>query len=273
MNSSFRVRAALAVAALLLPLAGRTGWAQAGSSSIEDHLAQGIIDSETRNPEGAARHFEAVLAVDSMNYEANWRLASALIDIGKQTPDDVESKERDSLYALAEVHGRRAIEAELLQPDGHYILAAAIGRASLTKGNRERVRRAPEIRVEAMKALELDPEHDLAHAVLGLWNAEIMRLSGIQKWFAKNLYGGRFLGLASWDQAVEHLEAAVTYAPDVIHHHMALAEVFVDIKRYADARVQLQAVADLPVWDVLDPTYKERAAVLSLEISGKADGD
>jgi tetratricopeptide (TPR) repeat protein len=257
---------------VLLLAAAPSATAQSQAISVEDHIALGVTAAETRDPVGAVGHFEAVLAVDSMNYEANWRLASAFIDIGKQTPDDVESKERDSLYVLAESHARRAIEAELLLPDGHYILAAAIGRASLTKGNKERVRRAREIRVEAIKALELDPEHDLAHAVLGLWHAEIKRLSGIQKWFAKNLYGGTFLDLASWDGAIEHMEAAVAYGPDVIHHRLALARIYVDVGRYSEARVQLAAVDRLPVWDVIDPRYKEEAVQLSAEIAGKADG-
>ena len=166
---------------------------QSTTKNLDDHLALGITDATQRNPEGAARHFEAALAIDSLSYEASWRLSLALIDIGKQTPDDVKSKPRDSLYALAEIYARRAVDVALLEPDGHYALSASIGRASLTKSNRERVARAPEIRVEALKTLELDPEHDKAHHVIGLWHAEIKRLSGMQRWFAKNLFGGNFL--------------------------------------------------------------------------------
>lgn len=241
------------------------------TSELEQQLDLGILAADSRDPEGAALHFAAALAIDSTNYQANWRMASALIDIGKQIPDNVASKDRDSLYLLAEVYARRAVDAELLEPDGHYILAAAIGRASLTKGNRERVRRAPEIRVEAIKALELDPQHDKAHHVVGRWHAEIKRLSGIQRWFAKNLYGGDFLDLASWDQAVYHMETAVAIDSAVIYHRMDLAEIYVDRKRYQDAREQLLAIESLPVFDVMDPYYKERAAVLLVEIDGLED--
>lgn len=257
---------------LFLALAAGNLAAQSTVLDFDEHMALGLVAADTRDPEGAVDHFAAALALDSADYQANWRMASALIDVGKQTPDDVKSKERDSLYVLAEVYARRAVDAELLQPDGHYILAAAVGRASLTKNNKERVRRAPEIRVEALKTLELDPEHDKAHHVIGLWHAEIKRLSGIQRWFAKNLYGGDFLDLASWQQAEEHMELAVAIDPTIIYHHMDLAEIYFDRKRYSDARPQLLAIDSLPVFDVLDPRYKARAAELMKEMAGEEDG-
>ena len=43
-------------------------------------------------PGPALRHYEAALAVDSTNYEANWRAALTLLDMGKQTPDSVKSR-------------------------------------------------------------------------------------------------------------------------------------------------------------------------------------
>jgi tetratricopeptide (TPR) repeat protein len=259
-------------APLLVGLAAGNVVAQSAPPGFDEHMALGMVAADTRDPAGAVEHFAAALALDSTDYQANWRMASALIDVGKQTPDDVKNKERDSLYVLAEVYARRAVDAELLQPDGHYILAAAIGRASLTKGNKERVRRAREIRVEALKALELDPEHDNAHHVVGQWNAEIKRLSGVQRWFAKNMYGGDFLDLASWQQAEEHMQLAVAINPAVIYHRMVLAEIYIDLKRYGDARPQLQAIDSLPVFDVLDPRYKTQAGELTNEMAGKEDG-
>lgn len=240
---------------------------------MDEHLSLGITAGSHMDPAGAARHFEAALAIDSLSYEANWRLAVALVDIGKQTPDDVKSKPRDSLYALAEVYAERAVDIALLEPDGHYALALAIGRASLTQSNKQRVARARQIRVEAIKTLELDPDHDQAHHVLGMWHAEIERLSGVQRWFAKNLFGGDFLDLASWDLAVEHMELSVAIAPEVIVHRFDLAGIYFDLDRSADAIEQLEAVERLPVYDVLDPLHKEEAAVLLADLAAEESRD
>lgn len=234
-----------------------------------DHIAMGVARVEARDPQAALEHFRAHLAVDPASYEANWRAALALIDIGKQTPDSIRSPRRDSMYAEAERYARKATEANPGDAEGHFVLGAAVGRASLTRSKRERVRRATEIRVEALKATELDPRHDGAYHVLGRWNAEIMRLSAMERFFAKSFLGGSVFNQASWDRAVEYMEKSVTLAPTNIYHHLDLAEVYIDRKRYGDARRHLEQIAALPIVDVMDPVYQQSALALLRRIEGK----
>ncbi|MGE0353923.1 MAG: hypothetical protein AB7I33_12455 [Gemmatimonadales bacterium] len=248
-----------------LALAGTPLAAQA----VPDHLSQGIAAGQARDPERAFRHFSAALEEDSLNYEANWRAAQALIDIGKQTPDSVKSPERDSLYARAEWYARRAAELNPDDVSGHFVLAQAIGRASLTRSKKERVRRAAEIRAEATRALELDPRHDGANHVMGRWNAEIMRLSGFERFFAKTFLGGGIFNAASWDSATVYMERAVNLAPNNIYHHLDLGLVYLDRKRWPEARTQFSIIETLPVVDVMDPDYKRQAAARLDEISDK----
>ena len=224
-----------------------------------EEIAAGIAASLARDPQAAFTHFEAALRLEPTNYEANWRAAQALIDVGKQTPDSVKSRARDSLYARAEVFARSAVMADSSDADGHFVLAQAIGRASLTKSKKERVRRAGEIRSEALRAIQLNPNHDGAYHVMGRWNAEIMRLSGLQRFFARNFLGGRIFSSASWDSAIVYLEKSVALKPENIYHHLDLALVYVDRKRYGDARTHLGLIGTLPVVDVMDPTYQRDA--------------
>jgi tetratricopeptide (TPR) repeat protein len=242
-----------------------------GAQNVAEHVSAGIAAREARDPAGALKHFQAALAQDSMNYQANWEAALALIDLGKATPDDVKSPARDSLYALAEVYARRAATANPSDAEGHFALANAIGRASLTKSKKERVQRASEIRNEALRAIQLNPRHDGAYHVLGRWNAEIMRLSGATRFFAKNFLGGDVFNQASWEGAVSNMEKAVELNPRRIYHRLDLAEVYVDRGRYSDARTQLQRVEALPISDPLDPTYKQQAADLLKKIGNRKD--
>jgi tetratricopeptide (TPR) repeat protein len=239
----------------------------AARQASPDHVALGREAADARDPAGALRHFESALAADSMGYEANWRAAIAAIDVGKQTPDSVKSPERDRLYALAERYAKRAVKAELMGADGHFALAAAIGRASLTKSAKERVQRASEIRIEALKALEINPRHDGAWHVLGRWNAEIMRLSGVERFVAKNFLGGTVFNKASWAEAERAMAKAVEYRPNYLYHRLDLAEIYADQKKFTEAESQLRAVADLPVSDVMDPQYKKDAALLLARIT------
>lgn len=217
----------------------------------------------------ALAHYQAALALDSTAYEANWRAAIALIEQGEQIPDSVKSPERDSLYARAERLARRAVAADSMGADGHFALAAAVGRASLTMGKKERIRRARVIRDEAQRAIDLNPRHDGAYHILGRWNAEIMRLSGLSRFFAKRLLGAGIFGEASWEGAVSNMERAVALDPGRLYHRLELAEIYVDRKRYDDARSELAQLAALPDRELMDSVYRRQGQALVKKIADK----
>jgi tetratricopeptide (TPR) repeat protein len=221
-------------------------------------------------PARALEALRAVLAVDSSNYEAHWRVAVVEVETVLFTPS---GPAQDSAYLLAERHARRAVAIDSTRVDGHFALAMALGRIALTKGKRERLRYAREIYEVATRAATLDPNHDGVHHVLALWHAEAMRISGLNRFFAKNLLGGKFLGQASWAKAVEHLETAVRLDPGRVYHRLDLARVYVDRKRFTDAREQLEAISALPDRVAGDIEYRREAAALLGAIAGKEDRD
>jgi tetratricopeptide (TPR) repeat protein len=238
-----------------------------------EHLALGDSATTALQPDVALRHFQAALAIDSGDYAANWKAARAIADVAKQIEGNADSlkRRRDSLYTVGRAYAERAIRADSLGADGHYALAMVLGRLSRTKGSKERVRYAKLIFDEASRAVALNPNHDGAHHVLGAWNAEVKRLSGIQRFFAKALFGGGFMSVATWDDAVTHLERAVALNPQHIYHRLELAEVYADIGQYTKAREQLTMIPTLPIRDVLDAQYKEDAAALLQDIRNERD--
>ena len=241
----------------------------AAAQSVHDHVGMGIAAAQTHDVHTGLAHFEAALSLDSTSYEANWRAAIALMDEGEAIPDSVKSPRRDSLYARAETLARRAVAADSARAEGHFALAAAIGRASLTMGKKERIRRAAVIRDEALRTIAIDPRHDGAYHIMGRWNAEIMRLSGLSRFFAKKFLGAGVFGKASWDAAISNMEKAVALDPGRIYHRLELAEIYTDRKRYADARQQLEKVAELPDRELMDPVYRRRAADLAAKLADR----
>lgn len=254
--------------ALALALAAAPAVAQTPAS----YVAAGDSAYDALDPATALRHYQAALASDSA-YETLWKAARAIADVAKQLEGKADSvkRRRDSLYAAGRGYAEAAVRADPAGADGHYALAMVLGRWSRTKGSKERVRFARIIFDEATRAVALRPDHDAAHHVLGAWHAEVKRLSGIQRFFAKSLFGGGFMNAASWDKAVEHLEQAVAVNPRYIYHRLELAEVYIDLKRYDNARALLESIAPLPVGDVLDPRYKQEALALLVEIRDKKD--
>jgi tetratricopeptide (TPR) repeat protein len=232
-----------------------------------DHVAMGVAATEAHDPKTALQHFQAALERDSSNYDANWRAALTLLDLGEQIPDSVKGNEQDSLYSLAERYAGRAVAANPNGADGHFALAASIGRASLDLGTEARIRQAKVIRAEALRTIELNPKHDGAYHILGRWNAEIMRLSGLSRFFARNFLGAGIFKQASWKNAIANMQKAVELDPGRIYHHLELARIYADRKRPADAEVQLQAVQSLPVREAMDSIYKQQGAQLHRRLS------
>jgi tetratricopeptide (TPR) repeat protein len=239
------------------------------AQSPADHVALGVAAMQVHDLHTALAHYEAALALDSTAYEANWRAALALLDEGEQIPDSVKSPERDSLYARAEVLAHRAVAADSNRAEGHFALAAAVGRASLTMGKKARIRRARIIRDEALRTIQIDPRHDGAYHILGRWNAEIMRLSGLSRFFAKNLLGAGIFNEASWEESVSDMERAVALDPGRLYHRLELAEIYVDRKRYDDARSELAQLAALPDRETMDSVYRRQAEALAAKIARK----
>lgn len=258
------MRRAMILAATLL--AGSTTLLSA--QDVAGHLAAAEAARCRRNPQEALAHLRAALEIDSLSYEANWRAARELTDIGKMMTANSERAQRDTVYAEARSLAERAVRVNANGADGHYMTAVAVGRVALTKGARERVRYSRVVRDEALRATELDPRHDGALHVLGRWNAEIQRLPGVTKFFAKTFLGASIFNQASWDNAVRYFTEAIQANPNNIYHHLDLAEALIDANRREEARPHLEQIAGMePGCDPGDPGFKTRAAELLAELS------
>ena len=250
-----------------LYLAGLT--TSLGAQQAADHVALGIAANEAHDLRTALQHFQAALDQDSANYQANWRGALTLLTLGEQIPDGAKNPERDSLYAQAERYARRAVATDPAGADGHFALAASVGQAALTMGKKARIRRAAIVRNEAVRTIALNPRHDGAYNILGQWNAQIMRLSGFSRFFAKTFLGAGIFNQASWAKAIYNMEKAVQLDPGRIYHHLELAEIYADRKRVADANTQLELVQSLPLREVMDSVYKREGAALQRRLAKK----
>lgn len=250
--------------ALLLaaPLAAQT---------VAEHVAMGDSAQPFLHPDVALQHYREALALDSLDFAANWKAARALADVAKQLTGDDTKAQRDSLYSVGRVYAERALRIDSTRAEGHYVVALVLGRLSRTRGGRERVRFAQIIYDQATRTIQIDSTMDGAWHILGAWHAEVKRLSGFTRFFAKALFGAGFMDKANWADAQRNLERAVALRPEHVYHRLELAQVYVDVGKYARAREQLTTIATLPISDVMDPSYKRDAAKLLADIHDKKD--
>jgi len=236
--------------AFLLILSAATAGAQSSEVSAGDK------DYAEMNAASALSHYEKALATDPRNFEALWKASRSAVDIGSYAPDEAR---RTALFSTGEQYARRALALNSNNPEGHFALARALGKTALSQSPRGRVKYATEIRTHALECLKLDPGNGGCLHVMGMWNAEVMRLSGFTRMVAKNFLGGKIFDSASWSQALSYMQRSVASDPNRIVHHLDLAGVYRDINDKAHERSELEAVVRLPDADVNDHHYKDEA--------------
>jgi tetratricopeptide (TPR) repeat protein len=226
------------------------------AQSAAEHVAMGDREHAAMNAAGALKHYEAAMAADPKDYEALWKAARDAVDLGEAQSD---GSRRTQLYKSAELYARRAVEARPNDAEGHFHLARALGRNALTLGTRDRIKYATDVRAQALEALKYDPKHAGALHIMGVWNAEVMRLNGFSRMMARNFLGGQVFGAASWKNAVRYMEESVAADPEGIVHHLDMGKIYRDVGDKAKARQQFETIARLPATQANDAMYKREA--------------
>ncbi len=220
-------------------------------------IARGDSAYATFNAEDALAQYESALALDSLNADVLAKASRTAIDLGEAMTDAARQKE---IFRKGERYARQAIRVDSANADNWFHLARALGRTALSMGVRDRVRYAVEIRRCAQNALAINPDHPGALHVLGMWNAEVKRLSGVELFFARRFLGGGVLGQANWKDALGNMERAVAVDPDRITHRLDLAGIYADTGEKDKARATYESVISATRRvDFNDPLYKKQA--------------
>jgi tetratricopeptide (TPR) repeat protein len=222
--------------------------------SVAKYMALGDKLVDAWDHDGALAAYMKVLEYDAENYEATWKAGDQYTEVA----DRLEHKHlKESYFEQAVALCEKATE---LKPDGfegHFRLSVALGRLALFRGGKKKIEMSKVIKAEADKALELNPESDLTHHVLGRWHQNLANLSGVLKFFAGVFFGGVPPGTN--EEAVEHFNEAIALDPAHIEHHLELGRTYQFMKEKDLARASLEQVLALPSIDEDDPEFKEEA--------------
>ena len=229
----------------------------AGAQTAAVWIARGDTAYDARNATAALDAYQKALTIDPNNYDASWRAARSQVDLALTESD---ADRRSAMYKTAQDEAARAVQVNPAGADGHFISAEALGRMALTLGARDRVKYAGKVRDQAMECLKIEPKHAGCLHVMGVWNAEVMRLNGFTRMIARNFLGGQVFSQASWANARNYLEQAVTNDPRRIVHRLDLARVYSDMGLTSLAKTEYQAVVSGELIDYNDPKYRAEAA-------------
>lgn len=236
---------------LLIALSGR-----ALSQSPAGHIAAGDRAHAALNGAGALHHYQAALKDEPRSYEALWKASREAMDVGEYA----SRVERDSLFAVAELYARRAMEANPEGAEGYFAMSRALGKQALSVGRRERVRYAVDVRHHALEALRRDARHAGALHVMGMWHYNVMSLGSMVRFLAKSLKGGKVLDSASWAEAQRYMEESVASEPERLVHRLDLGRVYAARGARDRAREQFERAMRGPRTSLNDRRYQAEAA-------------
>jgi tetratricopeptide (TPR) repeat protein len=204
-----------------------------------------------------ARSLELYLAADRIqpdNPVTLQKIAQQLSDLSLVVQDEA-AKKKQAEKALA--YARRAVA--LAPENAVNVLSLAIchGKMAVFSDTRAKIEYSRLVKLDAERALALDPTYDWAHHVLGRWHYEVASLGGTTRFFIRLVYGG--LPAASLDEAIAQLQRAVALAPARVPHHLELGFAYLAAGRKPEARASFTAGLALPSKELYDESAKERA--------------
>jgi tetratricopeptide (TPR) repeat protein len=142
----------------------------------------------------------------------------------------------------------------------HLSVAVGLAKNFPYLDNQTRVDYSREIKARTEKAIELDPQEDVAYHMLGRWHFEVASMNPLIKGIAKLFYGS--LPKGTYDLAAANFQKAAELAPGRIIHRHELARVWLKQKRRAEAIKELQLCLTLSPADRDDREAQESARQL-----------
>jgi tetratricopeptide (TPR) repeat protein len=226
----------------------------ASAGEVAATIAAGDAALDKLDIEAGIAAYRGALEAAPDSYEALWKLVRALTDKATLSKQPSEQK---SLCIEAEKLARQAVSLSPADANGHAYLAVAVGKLALFEGGKRKVELSKEVKAEAEKALQCNPDDEVALHVLAIWNREMVELGWFLKSFAQLLYGK--FPPASLDAALADLRRASQLEPDVIPHHVELGITLASAKRWAEAKTELEKGLALPTAWVTDDYYRALA--------------
>jgi len=233
----------LAVLALICVTARAEDWLRVGDEAYAKRDLAKAIDA-----------LRAARKADTNDHEVAWKLARALNDQGllmKRSP------EQKKLFLEAQALATDATKLNPKDAKGFVFLAISEGNVALYEGGKKKVELGKDVKAQAEKALALDPKEDLAHHVLGIWHREMATLNPFLRTFAEWFYGK--FPAASLDSSVASLKKAVEINDQAIAHRCELGLTYIELKKWPEAKAELQKAIDLPLEYPADGNYQRKA--------------
>jgi tetratricopeptide (TPR) repeat protein len=201
--------------------------------------------------------YESALAARPGSFDVLCKASRAALVLGILSEQHEEAQ--TAMYLRAESFARRAIATDSLRADGHYWLAAAMGRRALHAGIKTAPGLARAVDASARRALAIDSMHAGAHDVLGKLNSEVRNLSAVVRFIAGRMLGVSIARETSWEAAERHLVRAIQIDSTVILYRADLAQLYLRTGRRKEAETVVARLLAMPRVHPTDSLFQQEA--------------
>jgi len=169
--------------------------------------------------------------LEANNFEVLWRLARVHFDFSDNSED--ETVISDNFY-LGLDYAKKALELDDSRAEGHKWYGILIGKVGELEGTKQKILNSYEVKDHTLKAIELDPEDDGNFHVMGRWHYTLADLSWVERKIAGLIYAKP--PQASFEEAAEYFQKAITLEPTDIRNHLWLGNTYVALDNDAAAK-------------------------------------
>jgi len=209
------------------------------------------------NEKAALAKYTEALRLQPLNAHALSKCSELCSRIGKREPT---AGSRNDYYEAAKTYAALALKVNPLDAEANTSMAIALGRISMEKSGKEKVKAARNIRKHVDQALRSDPRNYKAWHVLARWHYEISNLNFIERAAVKVFFGG--IPKGSITESIQAFEKARAFSSGFLLNELELARAYHKNKQHTLAMETLRKLLLQPDGTEDDASIKAEARTL-----------
>ena len=224
------------------------------SAQLENLYKEALALEKAKEDAKALILFQRILEQDSNHVEALVHSANLSTQLG------VNSNDRDIMIGYFYQGIDYSEKAKRVAPEydeAYLSYARSYGRLALISPTKQQLEISKIVKTNVDKALELNPENDIAWHILGKWYFRFADLSWFERTMAGLIYGD--VPEATFEEAKVAFQKALDIRPKGIAHRVELAKTCIELDHIAEAKTNLDMVIDAPILLSTDNVYKREA--------------
>jgi tetratricopeptide (TPR) repeat protein len=227
--------------------------AASGADSPDDLIAKGDAFDQRFQATEALQCYLPVEKLEPTNVHVLVRIARQYRYL---LADATSREEKLRLGGIALTYAQKAAVLAPKNAEAQLSIAISYGKMLPFMDTKAQVEASRYIKQYADRAIQLDPNNDLAWHVLGRWHRTLSDVSMLKRSVASLIYGQ--LPKTTTEKAVSCFEKALAINPLRLMHYVELGRAYAQMGKSAEARRFIEKGLSMPNLEKDDPETKRR---------------